>query len=323
MRKITFENKVENLGATYTGKAWATDFNEIKEVVNENADIITITMAVSAELVGGTLYFKNYLGQTIYQVDISSVLTSLGLVDLSDVQFTMPLDEDHAPVFSQLLNKFVNKKVSLGGHNHDSLYSPVNHNHDDLYLKLAGGEVTGSLTLKNAKFNKTLLSSPSATDDILNVRRYGLNHTILNIMAPPQTSWGKAKEATLALVRGDNNEYFLDLYNMDYGSVDAGNYLDYGNPKMGLRMQKRRTGVYTLFSFEYGDGTNVLPVMQLYPSTSSGSTNDSFVSIINRLAIGYGNESKPQALAVNGSGYFSDTITTPKLILNGHSFTII
>lgn len=142
MRKVTFKNKVENLGTTYTGKAWAADFNEIKEVVNENADITTITMAVSADLVGNTLYFKNYLDQIIYQVDVSSILTSLGLVDLNDVEFTMPLGEGHAPVFSQLVNKFVNKKVSLDGHNHDSLYSPIDHNHNSLYAPLSHSNIT-------------------------------------------------------------------------------------------------------------------------------------------------------------------------------------
>lgn len=185
----------------------------------------------------------------------------------------------------------------------------INHNHDSKYLQLIGGTVTGDLILKNARINNTLIYSPIASDDILNIRRYEQNHTILNIMAPPQQAWGKAKEATLALVRGDGNEYFLDLYNMDYGNIDAGNNLDYGNPIMGLRMQKRATGVYTPFKFEYGDGTNVLPIMQLLPHTSSGSTNNSFVSITNRLTIGYGNESKTQALAVNGAIDLTGTLT--------------
>lgn len=44
MRKINFNNKVENSGSTSTGRVFASDINEIKEVVNENSDLTSIAI---------------------------------------------------------------------------------------------------------------------------------------------------------------------------------------------------------------------------------------------------------------------------------------
>jgi len=139
-----------------------------------------------------------------------------------------------------------------------------------------------------AKFNNHIIYSPDTTYDVLNMRRYGKDFTLLNMMAPPQTSWGGARECTLALVRGDGNEYFMDLYNMDYGDSDQGNYLDYGNARMGLRLQKRGTGVYTPFFFEYSDGTRgeEIEAMVMYPQQSTNSTNDTKIEVVNEFEVG-------------------------------------
>lgn len=148
---------------------------------------------------------------------------------------------------------------------------------------LFGGKLdlqTNSLTANNTK-----LFSVDTPDDVLTMRRYDDDYTLLNIMSPPQTSWGKAKESTIALVRGDSNQYFMDIYNMDYGSTDAGNFLDYGEPKMGIRLQKRGSGVYTPFRIEYGDGTNILPAIEVTPGASAGSTNDTSVNVVKNLTV--------------------------------------
>lgn len=142
-----------------------------------------------------------------------------------------------------------------------------------------------NMGFKGLKFNKTLVYSPEVEDDLLNIRRYGANHTLINVMSPPQTAWGGAKETTLALVRGDNNEYFMDIYNMDYGNSPVGNFLDYGNPEMGIRIQKRGSGSYTPFYIEYGDGTNVIKALEITPRTTSGSSNDTMVNITNHLTV--------------------------------------
>ena len=63
MRKITFTNKVENQGATYTGKAWAADFNEIKEIVNvspqETAIAPNLTVKENLDFMAGVYKIKN------------------------------------------------------------------------------------------------------------------------------------------------------------------------------------------------------------------------------------------------------------------------
>lgn len=189
-------------------------------------------------------------------------------------------------------------------------------------LPLAGGTMTGAIDFdtNSAKFNNTAVYSPDTTNDVLNFRRYAEDYTLMNIMAPPQAAWGKAKEATLALVRGDNNEYFLDLYNMDYGDTDAGNNMDYGNPKMGLRLQRRGTGVFTPFFIEYSAGGDEARALEIYPRTSTGTINDTLVKVTKDLEVGQTAITKHQS---HGYGFFTSTntanVTTaaPAALLDG------
>ena len=89
------------------------------------------------------------------------------------------------------------------------------------------------------------------------IRRYGHEHTIFKIWSP--TSSRNAYESTLALVNGDNEEEYLDLYNLSYPSTK----------RFGIRMQKRGTGLLKPFHFEYSDGNSVYPVLTLSPDTSA------------------------------------------------------
>lgn len=165
-------------------------------------------------------------------------------------------------------------------------YGAHNFNKADVSIAALDVNVSGRVNTNSMMVNKTkVYSSTAAVNDILTMRRYSADYTLVTIDAPPQASWGKAREATLAICRGDNSEYFMDLYNMDYGSVDAGNFLDYGDAKMGLRMQKRGVGKYTPFHFEYGDGTNTVQALSILPNTTSGATNATSVKVWNKLEL--------------------------------------
>lgn len=162
----------------------------------------------------------------------------------------------------------------------------------------------------SAKFNKHVFYSPDTDEDLLNLRRYGENHTLLNMMSPPQKSWGKAHECTLSLCRGDGNEFFMDLYNMDYGNTDAGNYRDYGNAMMGLRLQRRSDGWYTPFHFEYSSGlTDIHRAMTIYPNDTLG-VNHSSVEV-NRLLANYDSVLKFET-TING------TLTSGNSLISGY-----
>lgn len=128
--------------------------------------------------------------------------------------------------------------ATLGLNSSNDLY--LNHGSKQVFKYDEGNEdvIFNSSIHSSAKFNKTVLYSPESTTDIMNIRRYGKDHTVLNVWSPPQEAWGGAKESTLSLVRGNLNEYFMDIYNMDYGLSDHGNYLDYGKPEMGIRLRK-------------------------------------------------------------------------------------
>ena len=89
------------------------------------------------------------------------------------------------------------------------------------------------------------------------IRRYGTDFTILKIWSPRDQY--QAYESTLALVNGDNEEEFLDLYNMNYPS----------NSSFGIRLQKRGTGNYKKFHFEYSDGNDLYKVLSLAPDTTA------------------------------------------------------
>ncbi|MFZ6023036.1 MAG: hypothetical protein ACOYVG_01120 [Bacteroidota bacterium] len=112
------------------------------------------------------------------------------------------------------------------------------------------------------------------------IRRYGHEHTIFKIWSP--TSSRNAYESTLALVNGDEEEEFLDLYNLSYPSAK----------RFGIRMQRRGSGLLKPFHFEYSDGTTVYPVFTLSPDTSASFKGN----------VGIGTDStKGYKLAVAGS----------------------
>lgn len=110
-------------------------------------------------------------------------------------------------------------------------------------------------------------------------RRIGNDHTILKIWSPRNVD--NAYESTLALVNGDGEESILDLYNMSYPS----------NQSYGIRMQKRGTGAYKPFHFEYSDGIETYPVLTMNPDKSTYLYGD--------LSIGT-EDSKGYKLAVAG-----------------------
>lgn len=110
------------------------------------------------------------------------------------------------------------------------------------------------------------------------IRRYGSDFTIFKIWSP--TASRQAYESTLALVNGDNEEEFLDLYNMNYPS----------NSSFGIRLQKRGTGNYKKFHFEYSDGNDLYKVMSIAPDTTA----------VFHGKVGIGTEATGHRLAVAG-----------------------
>lgn len=111
------------------------------------------------------------------------------------------------------------------------------------------------------------------------VRRYGSDFTIFKIWSP--TASRQAYESTLALVNGDNEEEYLDLYNMNYPS----------NSSFGIRLQKRGTGNYKKFHFEYSDGVGLYKVLSLAPDTTA----------VFHGKVGIGTEATTHDLAIAGS----------------------
>jgi len=88
--------------------------------------------------------------------------------------------------------------------------------------------------------------------DFAIIRRYADDYTILQIWAPSET-WFTSNEATLSLVRGNEpNQEYIDLYTIDYGS-----------PQHGIRIQKRGTGQYRPFVFEFSDGNNISEAVRI------------------------------------------------------------
>ena len=88
----------------------------------------------------------------------------------------------------------------------------------------------------------------TGTEKIINLRNFTGVHTLLKIWAPPNAV-SNDREATLALVRGDNDEEFIDLYNNGYST----------ETQYGIRIQKRNSGSYRDFVFDKygGSGSKV------------------------------------------------------------------
>ncbi len=91
------------------------------------------------------------------------------------------------------------------------------------------------------------------------LRRFAPDYTVFQIWAPP-SSLG-SYEATLALVRGDEpNVEYVDLYNNGYESES----------QYGVRMQRRGSGQFRDFVFDYSDGSTKTEVLRLQPSGNVG-----------------------------------------------------
>jgi hypothetical protein len=144
-------------------------------------------------------------------------------------------------------------KVGSGGHLqavtdnvHDIGSSSANRPRTGYF---GSGVVVGSDGIKwKATDSNVNVMYASGSEDIQILRHFGTKpNTLLQIWAP--TGSGE-REATLALVRGDNNEEFLDLYNNDY--EDETQY--------GIRIQKRSTGQWQDFVFDraYKDGMGMI-----------------------------------------------------------------
>jgi len=127
--------------------------------------------------------------------------------------------------------------------------------------------IKGDILLTNGalKFINTTAPSPQLAlyrggTGFAILRRYGEDYTILQIWSPPET-WYNASEATIALVRGDEpNQEYIDIYNNGYTT----------ETQYGIRMQKRGTGQYRDFVFDYYDGTTKKEVMRIKPTGRIG-----------------------------------------------------
>ena len=101
--------------------------------------------------------------------------------------------------------------------------------------------------------------------DFFIARNYNQDYTIWQVWAPPLANVLTGdREATLALVREDTsgNAEFVDVYNNGYNTG--------GEVQFGIRCQKRGTGVYRPFVFDWYDGTS--PKIEAYRVTDTGIT---------------------------------------------------
>jgi len=96
---------------------------------------------------------------------------------------------------------------------------------------------------------------PGEDTQIFRIQKKDALYTILEIACPPN-----GEEATLALMREVDKDSggpeFLDFYNNGYA----------GMKQFGIRMQKRGTGQYRDFVFDYYDGATVTEVLRLQPT---------------------------------------------------------
>lgn len=107
--------------------------------------------------------------------------------------------------------------------------------------------IYGALQLGSAQQNAIYKGGT----DFFIARNYNQDYTIWQVWAPPQADvLAGDREATLALVREDTsgNAEFVDVYNNGYNTG--------GEVQHGIRVQKRGTGLYRPFVFDWYDGTN-------------------------------------------------------------------
>lgn len=110
------------------------------------------------------------------------------------------------------------------------------------------GVVVGSdgIKWKASGTNENVMYA-SGSEDIQILRHFGTKKsTLLKIWAPNGAV--SDREATIALVRGDNDEEFIDLYNNGYPAGDP------VSVQYGIRVQRRGTGSYQPFVFDQDDG---------------------------------------------------------------------
>jgi len=118
--------------------------------------------------------------------------------------------------------------------------------------------VTGGIQFDDSISGDSELALYKGGTGFFIMRRYAADYTILQIWAPSET-WFNPYEATLSLVRGNEpNQEFIDLYNNGYPTES----------QYGIRMQKRGTGSYRDFIFDYYDGNTKLEVMKLHSDQS-------------------------------------------------------
>jgi hypothetical protein len=110
------------------------------------------------------------------------------------------------------------------------------------------GVVVGSDGIKwKATASNVNVMYASGSEDIQILRHFGTKKsTLLKIWAPNGAVTDR--EATIALVRGDNDEEFIDIYNNGYPDGDP------VSVQYGIRVQRRGTGSYQPFVFDQDDG---------------------------------------------------------------------
>ena len=133
-------------------------------------------------------------------------------------------------------------------------------------LHVAGGDVLmdgGGYNFANPKTSVADLAffrGGTPDDGVFTMRRYANEHTVLRIASPPETFFD-SNEATLALVRGDENQEIVDFYNNGYLS----------ETQYGIRMIKDGDGAFFRdFVFDYYDGSKKEEVLRLTPERNVG-----------------------------------------------------
>lgn len=100
----------------------------------------------------------------------------------------------------------------------------------------------------------------SGNEDINIIRNFNNIATLWTLRSRTGNPVADNREATLSLVRtnGAGNEEFFDLYNNGYHTNN--------NVQHGIRIQKRGTGEYRNFFFDFYDGTNITEIIKITPS---------------------------------------------------------
>lgn len=108
----------------------------------------------------------------------------------------------------------------------------------------------GALKNKDKNYMRGYYVIPGETTELYRIQHITDEYTVVEIAAPSGS--GGNLEATLALMReadpDSGGPEFLDLYNNGYT----------GMKQFGIRIQKRGTGQYREFVFDFYDGTTVV-----------------------------------------------------------------